>query len=642
VTGRPGGERSWRLADRMAVATRSSFVGREAELAELRVALAEGGPAAVVIHGPGGVGKSRLLDVLCDEQAGERRIVRVSCAEVEPTAEGFLRVLAGRLQVDPTVSAIAEACAGAPRTLLVLDETERLRVLQAWLRTVFLPALPGEVTTVLAGRDAVHPVWRTAPEWHGLLHVLPLGALDDVAATRLLTDRGLGLEASAAVQRYARGYPLVLVLAAASRPVAGGIRPGPPAAVVEQLVGGVLSGLSDPLVRVVEAAAVLPRMTEPLLAQVLADEPVTGPTAWGELAGLPFVSLSESGLALHEVIRAAIVSRLEVRDPARATRIRRRAARALMTELAEAGPSGRWRVTADLLSLVRHPMVQEAFFPTQASRWSVQPATAEDDAAVMALVRDRAAGLAAGSRLGRWWRQVPHAFTTARDETGSTVAFSVAADRAAVDRTLFAGDPVIAGWEAHLEAHPLPVGSTVLWVRWTVDRGKHSPSPEVTALLVDLKRRYLELRPGLRRVYAAAAAGSQHLALQVGFGFTGCAAEVEDEDTIVIPTVLEMGSGSTEGWLAGLLDIELASPPQVSGPAQASRERLAGLSPREVEVLRLVADGLSNRAIAQQLFLSEKTVNRHLSNLFAKLDVGNRALAARFAVESGLVPSRRS
>lgn len=63
----------------------------------------------------------------------------------------------------------------------------------------------------------------------------------------------------------------------------------------------------------------------------------------------------------------------------------------------------------------------------------------------------------------------------------------------------------------------------------------------------------------------------------------------------------------------------------------------AGLSPREVEVLRLVAAGRSNPQIAAELLLAEKTVARHLSNIFAKLDVGSRTAAAAFAYKHGLV-----
>ena len=63
----------------------------------------------------------------------------------------------------------------------------------------------------------------------------------------------------------------------------------------------------------------------------------------------------------------------------------------------------------------------------------------------------------------------------------------------------------------------------------------------------------------------------------------------------------------------------------------------AGLTEREVEVLRLVASGRSNPQIAATLVLSEKTVARHLSNIFAKIDVTSRTAAAAFAFENRLV-----
>jgi DNA-binding NarL/FixJ family response regulator len=61
------------------------------------------------------------------------------------------------------------------------------------------------------------------------------------------------------------------------------------------------------------------------------------------------------------------------------------------------------------------------------------------------------------------------------------------------------------------------------------------------------------------------------------------------------------------------------------------------LSPRELEVIRLLATGSSNRAIAAELVLSEKTVARHVSNIFAKLGVGSRTAAAAWAFERHLI-----
>jgi len=65
--------------------------------------------------------------------------------------------------------------------------------------------------------------------------------------------------------------------------------------------------------------------------------------------------------------------------------------------------------------------------------------------------------------------------------------------------------------------------------------------------------------------------------------------------------------------------------------------RDSGLTARELEVLRLVAGGLTNRAIAAELILSEKTIHRHVSNIFTKLDVSSRAAATAYAYENDVV-----
>jgi DNA-binding CsgD family transcriptional regulator len=77
---------------------------------------------------------------------------------------------------------------------------------------------------------------------------------------------------------------------------------------------------------------------------------------------------------------------------------------------------------------------------------------------------------------------------------------------------------------------------------------------------------------------------------------------------------------------------------RVDAIAQAkSAAAPAGLTPRELEVLRLLASGRTNKAIAKQLFLSEKTIDRHVSNIFTKINVASRAAATAYAYQHQLV-----
>jgi LuxR family transcriptional regulator, maltose regulon positive regulatory protein len=75
-------------------------------------------------------------------------------------------------------------------------------------------------------------------------------------------------------------------------------------------------------------------------------------------------------------------------------------------------------------------------------------------------------------------------------------------------------------------------------------------------------------------------------------------------------------------------------------PAEAAEGPLGELSPRELEVLALVAEGLTNQEIAARLVISEHTVHRHVANILRKLEVPSRSAAAARAAHHGLAPPR--
>jgi DNA-binding NarL/FixJ family response regulator len=83
-----------------------------------------------------------------------------------------------------------------------------------------------------------------------------------------------------------------------------------------------------------------------------------------------------------------------------------------------------------------------------------------------------------------------------------------------------------------------------------------------------------------------------------------------------------------------LAEIEIARAERAGRSASA---RPGGLTRRELEILRLIADGLTTREIAERLFISAKTADRHIQNMYTKIGTSSRATATRWAIDHGVV-----
>lgn len=94
------------------------------------------------------------------------------------------------------------------------------------------------------------------------------------------------------------------------------------------------------------------------------------------------------------------------------------------------------------------------------------------------------------------------------------------------------------------------------------------------------------------------------------------------------------GQSTVDGEVQRRL-VQAATENERRGPAQV--ELTDGLTPRETDVLRLIAEGLSNTEIARRLVVSEATVKTHINHLFAKAGLRDRAQAVAYAYRSGLV-----
>jgi DNA-binding CsgD family transcriptional regulator len=140
--------------------------------------------------------------------------------------------------------------------------------------------------------------------------------------------------------------------------------------------------------------------------------------------------------------------------------------------------------------------------------------------------------------------------------------------------------------------------------------------------------------------YHAAYARWREAEALLGSGGDRAAAETLVRDAHAV--VVELGAGPLRRELEALarrarIDLGLDHSPEAA--PNAALERLE-LTPRELEVLALLADGLTNREIGAELYISDKTASVHVSRILTKLSVPNRAAAAAAAHHLGLTPGQ--
>jgi len=148
------------------------------------------------------------------------------------------------------------------------------------------------------------------------------------------------------------------------------------------------------------------------------------------------------------------------------------------------------------------------------------------------------------------------------------------------------------------------------------------------AILEELR----QLSPASRFVILSRWDDEVHLAAALKEGVEGFVLKNADPQVIIL-AIRSVSRG--ERWLQREMTGKLLQ--EYSRMASGKREAEGVLSPREMEVLKLLALGHRNSEIAYQLFISERTVKAHVSNLLRKLQLSDRMQAAHYAIRNGLI-----
>jgi NACHT domain len=553
-------------------------VGRAEELAQLWYMLEPRGPRVMWVHGVAGIGKSALLRAFTAEaRAHGVPCVVLDCRAVEPTERGLVHAIAvatGTELSAPEEAARALAQSG-DRVVLALDTYEVFRIADTWLRQTFLRLLAQHVRVVISGREPPPSAWYLTTAWENAFQALSLGTLADSDCAELLRQVDAPVRAIARIKQLARGHPLALKIAAAAARERPALQVETVTAerVFDEIVRIYVEDLPPDTRRALEAATVVRRVTVSLLAAMLPDVPPE--VTFERLRRLPFTELTRDGLMVHETMQQTIAATVRAADPVRYRHYRRTAWRQLRAELREAGTPELWRYTADMLYLIENPIVREAFFPTGAADYVVEPAQSEDGLAITGLI-DLHEPHAAGRELKRWWERTPESFRTVRDPQGLVAGFYVLLDARGVERQWIADSALTRAWAEHLRRNPVPPNQRTLFnPRWLSRDHGELPSPVVAACFLDIKRVYVEMRPHLRRIYTAVKDTTTFIPIMTNLGFRPTPeASVMFDDAIYHTLVLDFGPASVDGWLTWLAGSELAAEDAANGLLDVAAQEL--------------------------------------------------------------------
>ncbi len=154
--------------------------------------------------------------------------------------------------------------------------------------------------------------------------------------------------------------------------------------------------------------------------------------------------------------------------------------------------------------------------------------------------------------------------------------------------------------------------------------------PELDGIAV--ARQLADSHPTIKLIMLTMYRQDQHLLDAIKAGVKGYLLKDADaEELLAVIQRVAQGESALDPALTAQVFAAVRRPPALQGVVE-------GLTARERDILRLLAGGHDNRAIAAQLYLSEKTVGNRLSEIFQKLNVTNRTQAALIAVQQGLIP----
>jgi hypothetical protein len=427
-----------KLKDILQKQRKKNFVGRKKELDFFSSLLGQEEKIFHLLHiqGPGGQGKTTLLKQfgdICKEASVP--VLHVDCRYVESHPDSFRQILQ---QVSPFGNEpVSDAIDKYGNTVVLLIDTyEKIKPLDDWMRLDFLPELPGNVLTVISGRNSLSTNWKTDPGWQSITKVFSLKELNTEESEQLLNRRNIPAAKIKSIVDYTHGNPLALSIIADmfDQRKESNFNPLESPDIMRTLLEQFVQEVPSPAHKAaLELCSLVNVTTEKMIEETIGAQMAHELFNW--LTSLTFIEKGPAGIYPHDIARDAIASELHWRNPEWYRHLHLKAQQFYISRLLKQSGENQRVLLFGLIFLHRMNPAVKPFFEFQETGTSWQDVFREDDKKHLLAMTKKFEGKEAADCLEKWMAHEAAEIWTYRDAEKTPAGFVLKIDVTGLNKT---------------------------------------------------------------------------------------------------------------------------------------------------------------------------------------------------------------
>lgn len=395
-----------RLKDILQQQRKLNFVGRQKEL-ELFSSLLKEDPLSLYllyVHAPGGQGKTTLLRQYADiAKAAAIPVIHLDCRYIEPHPDSFRQLFVSSSPFSATKDIVHAIEHTTTKVVLLIDTYEKLKPLDDWLRMEFLPELPGNVITVIAGRATLPTSWKTDPGWQGITKIISLKELSADESLQLLGRRNIPAAQAQEIADYTRGNALALSIVSDmfDQRKEGHFNPMQSPDIMKALLEQFVQEVPSPAHKAaLELCSLVYVTTEKIIEEVLGAQMAHELFNW--LTSLSVIEKGPAGIFLHDIVRDAIAAEMHWRNPEWYRHLHIRTQQYFVSRVLKSTGERQRQLLFNLIFLHRMNPAIKHFFEFQETGSSWQDNAKPDDLPALTDMVKKYEGRIAAEQFSQW------------------------------------------------------------------------------------------------------------------------------------------------------------------------------------------------------------------------------------------------